>query len=149
MKRRAFIIPALLLVAVFFVLCLGILSKQPIRNSGALQTLARQQARQIALSGIDQARLFLASEPSLSPLNSDLTGVVETPQSEFIGSYVVTLDYSWAGSPYRVVQVESEGILGTMASPQARYRLGVTLNIRNPLSNPDYLMPLRWRESLP
>jgi len=149
MRRLGFIVPALLLVAVFFVLCLGILSKQPIRNSGALQALARQQARQVALAGIDEARLWLATEPSLSPLNTDFTGQVEDPDSGLVGSYVVTLDYRWAGSPYGIVQVESEGILGTMASPQARYRLSVTVDITDPLGNPDYLKPLRWRESLP
>lgn len=149
MKKQAFMVPALLLVAAFFVLCLGILSKQPIRNSGALQALARQQARQVALAGIDEARLWLATEPSLSPLNADFTGQVVEAQLGLVGSYVVTLDYRWAGPPYGVVQVESEGILGTMASPQARYRLGVTVDIRDPASNPDYLKPLRWRESLP
>ena len=146
--RKAFIVPALLVVATFLVLCVGLLSRQPMRNLGAMQSLYQIQARQMSLAGIEEARLRLAGDIDQGVTNTTFSSTVET-----VGAYVVSFDASWAGKPWYVLRVESEGFHGDPSKPVARYVLRATLDIRQELSpgrpNPDYLSLLRWQESVP
>ena len=153
--KRGFIVPALLVVSIFMVLCVGMLSRQPMRNLGALQTHYQVQARQMALAGMEEIRLRLAGDVHQSTVaNTTLSrGLPEAGGSEAVGSYVVTLDTSWVKKPYYVLRIESEGFFGSATRPRARYVLRCTLNGREKLDddepNPDYLTLLRWQESVP
>lgn len=152
--RRAFIIPALLVISVFMVLVIGLLTKQPLRNLGAMQTLYQIQARQVAVAGIEEARLRLAGDINQSISNTTLSfEVCEAGTTTPLGSYLVVLDASWAVAPFRVLRVESEGFFGPSVKPLARYVIRATLDARPLLSpgnrNPKYLHVLRWQESVP
>ena len=153
-ERRAFLIPALLVVSVFLVLCIGLLTRQPMRNLGAVQTLYQVQARQIALAGIEQARQRLVGDIDQSVVNTTFSSSLQRVGStESLGGFIVTLDATWAGPPYHVLRVESEGFYGNLVRPHSRYVLRATLDVRNELGpgvpNPSYLHLMRWQESVP
>lgn len=152
--RRAFVVPALLVIATFMVLCVGLISRQPMRNLGAMQSLYQIQARQISLAGIEEARLRLAGDINQGATNTTFSRTVETaPGAAPLGTYVVSFDASWAVKPYYVLRVESEGFNGSPTKPLARYVLRATVDIRAELGpgkpNPKYLSLLRWQESVP
>ncbi|MBS2038305.1 hypothetical protein JST97_25200 [bacterium] len=151
--RRAFIVPALLVVAIFMVLCVGLLSRQPMRNLGAMQSQYQVQARQVALAGIEEARLRLAGDSAQTLTNTTFSRDLSEAGGAPVGSYLVNIDSSWCEEPFCVLRVESEGFYGAAIKPQARYVLRVTLDVRPELApnklNPDYLQLLRWQESVP
>jgi hypothetical protein len=153
--RRGFLVPAMLVVSVFMVLCVGMLSRQPMRNLGAMQTHYQVQARQMALAGMEEIRVRLAGDRHQSTV-ANATMAREVPEAgstEGIGSYVVTLDTTWNKQPYGVLRIESEGFYGPATRPKARYVLRATLDGRQELEedkpNPAYLTLLRWQESVP
>jgi hypothetical protein len=153
-SRRAFLVPALLVVSVFMVLCIGLLTRQPMRNLAAVQSLYQVQARQIALAGIEQARQRLASDFNTTVSNTSFSdSVTSVGGSTALGSYLVTLDGTWSITPFYVVNVESEGFYGDPVRPLSRYVLRATLDVREEGSpgvpNPGYLRLLRWQESVP
>lgn len=152
--RKAFIVPALLVIATFMVLCIGLLTRQPFRNQGAFQNLYQAQARQLAVSGVEEARLRLAGDVNQALTSTTFSRLVSAASGGApVGSYLVTLDATWVGPPYFVMRVESEGFLGSAVSPQARYVIQATVDVREEVSpglpNPDYLQLYRWRESVP
>lgn len=151
--KRAFIVPALLVVSIFMVLCIGLLSRQPMRNLGAMQAQYQVQARQIALAGIEEARLRLCGDSLQTMTNTTFSRELSEAGGGMVGSYLVNWDSSWSEAPYYVLRVESEGFYGSAVKPQARYVLRATLDVRKELApdkpNPDYLSLLRWQESVP
>lgn len=147
--------PALLVVALFMVLCVGMLSRQPMRNLGAMQTHYQVQARQVALAGMEEIRLRLAGDLHQSTATNTTFSreLSEAGSTKALGSYVVTLDATWSKAPFYVLRIESEGFYGPATRPTARYVLRATLDVREETApgvpNPDYLKLLRWQESVP
>ncbi|MFN8610958.1 MAG: hypothetical protein U0931_25680 [Vulcanimicrobiota bacterium] len=152
--KRAFIVPALLVISIFLVLCVGLLTRQPMRNLGSMQSQYQVQARQMALAGIEESRLRLAGDTLQTLTNTTFSSPVsQAGGGPPIGSYLVTFDSTWSDKPYYVMRVESEGFYGPATRPQARYVLRATVDVRQQLEsgevNPDYLKLLRWQESVP
>lgn len=146
--KRAFIVPAILIVATFMVLAIGLLTRQPLRNQAAFQNHYQQQARQMALAGLEEERLRLAGDVEHTYGNTTLSRALDDTFGNPVGSYIVTLDASWSTSPFHVLRVESEGFFGPATRPLARYVIRATVDIR-PAPNPDFLAVVRWQESVP
>lgn len=155
MKRRAFIVPALLMTSLFLIMVLGYMSRAPLQRLAAFQTVYQIQARQIALAGMEEARIRIVGDIHLVPSTTTLQRDVKDPNSgAIIGSYLVTLDYSWSHAPWQVVQLESEGFLGPSLAPTARYVLRASIDLdpnnrSGPGANPNFYNLVRWRESVP
>lgn len=146
--RRAFIVPAILIIATFMVLAIGLLTRQPLRNQAAFQNHYQQQARQMALAGLEEERLRLAGDVEHTYGNTTLSRALDNTSGQPVGSYTVTLDASWSVPPFHVLRVESEGFFGSATRPLARYVIRATVDVR-PAPNPDFLSVLRWQESVP
>lgn len=124
--RRGFVVPALLVVAIFMVLCVGMLSRQPMRNLGAMQTHYQVQAR-ARWPWPEWRKPDCAWAATCTTFARELPAAAST---EIIGSYVVTMDASWAEAPFHVLRIESEGFSGSATRPTARYVLRATLDVR-------------------
>ncbi len=156
LKRQGFLIASLLLLMVFFVLAVGILTRQPLRRQAALQALYRLQARELALAGIEDARQRLMGDIHFvpNPLHH-YSRTLQSPGAGQLGTVDVTLDYSWSGHPYRVLVISSEATLGpTPPHHLAIYRIQATVDLSADSRtgsgpNAQLFEVIRWREPDP
>ena len=154
MRTRGFLVAALLIIMVFFIVAIGILTKQPNRRLAAFQTHYQVQAREIALAGIDDARLRMLGNIQHTTNNVTYDRVLSSPDGVEVGVSHVRLDYSWRDPPYQVLLIESEGVLGDPVDPRAIYRVQATIDLKPEArtgggDNPRLFQVIRWREAVP
>lgn len=125
----------LLLLALFLTLGAALLSVRVGERRALVGSRQAAQARALARSGLEDARLKLGSD-------QNFPGPLEVGQTRFVyaeswpeGSYEVTLDYTYAAVPYEVLRVVSVGRSG-----EASARSEAWLQVNE--SDPD--RPWRW-----
>jgi hypothetical protein len=158
-RRRAFLLPLALLLAMFFGVIGGaFLYSQAVLYGGAAQVAGQLQARTVAEVGIEDARCKLQRDIDFPPAGSveqteyaytepyrdPITGVP-------VGSYTVVVDQTHADKPYYVVVVRSTGSvvagdLSILKTLVVELDVSPTRRTNPSQDNPGYLEILNWRE---
>lgn len=140
-RRRGFLLVLCLLTATLVLLLgLGFLNGAAPRYSAAFQTRMAAQARNLAMAGMEDARVKLQKDPLFPPPTArDDRGQRLYTYAESltdaggnaVGSYVVTVDSSFSQPPCSVLVVKSRGLAGqNPASPAASYVLQAEFDVR-------------------
>lgn len=119
MKKRGFLLILVLLIAgLVLVLGLGFLSSNSPRYNASVYARTQAQARALADAGMEDARVKLQKDPTFPP-RVDASQTVfsyRQPVTDFagkvVGSYVVTLDWTYMVGPYNFLLVSSQGLVG-------------------------------------
>ena len=160
MKRRAFLIQALLLLVILLVLCLAVLGRQPYNYSSARQTLKLAQARALAQAGMEEVRVKLNKDLSWRRLGevgalTYLEEMRDPISGERVGAYRVTVNQEWSQPDFEILRLESEGMVGELERPEARLVISSLLDLRESARdgtgdpNPDFFRWLEWNERIP
>ena len=158
--KRGFLVQALLLLVLLFVLCLAILGRQTHSYSAARQSLLQAQARALAVAGVENLRVKLNKDYEWRRLGQvgavSYVEEVRDPQGGTrVGAYRVTLNQVWSQPDFEVLKIESEGLLGDLEKPEARLVISALMDIRpEPRSgagseNPDLFRFIEWNERIP
>lgn len=144
MRRRGFLlITALMLTIILLLVGMGLLGSQASRYEAARQASFSSQARQLALAGLEDARVKMELDINFPPPQGP--GQFLFSYSEFLdlpyptpvtGSYSVTVDSTYAQDPAAGLYytITSVGSLGPPIAPTAQYRLTAELsNNPNPI----------------
>jgi Tfp pilus assembly protein PilV len=120
--RGFMMVLVLLIAALVLVLGLGFLSSNSPRYNASVYARTSAQARALAEAGMEDARVKLQKDPGFPPRVSAAQStyayreVVRDLGGQVVGSYVVTLDWTYAVAPYHVITVTSQGLVGTDAA---------------------------------
>lgn len=116
MKARGSVLVAVLLVAaIFFLMGAAMLVGNSSSYRAAVLYAASTQARQLALSGLEDARIKLMKDQHFPPpgaVDQTVFGYAENvvgAEGEVVGRYEVQVDTSRAVTPYMVIVVQSVG----------------------------------------
>lgn len=159
MKRRAFLLPLALLLAMFFGVIGGaFLYSQSVLYGGAAQVNGQLQARSVAEIGIEDARCKMQRDIDFPPAGSQeqteyayAETYLDPITQQSVGSYSVVIDQTHANSPYYVVVVRSTGSvaageLNIIKTIVAELDVSPTDRDDPSKDNPHYLQVLNWRE---
>lgn len=159
MKRRAFLMPLALLLAMFFGIVGGaFLYSQSLLYRGSVGANFQLQARSLAEVGVEDARCKLQRDVDFPPAGSReqteyayAETYLDPITGQKAGSYNVVIDQTHAGSPYFVLVIRSTG--SALSADQNVIKtivaeLDVSPKDRdNPnRDNDHYLQVLNWRE---
>lgn len=125
----------LLLLSLFFLLAIGLLSRQPWLRQASNSVLLESQARALALAGLDDARSKLIRDYQF-PQRRDLEQrylVYREPildlDGNLVGSFRISIDHLYAGYPYLCYRLSSWGLWGEEARPRATYRIDAVFDL--------------------
>lgn len=138
-RRRGFLVITGLLVCIILLLMgMGLLSSQASRYSSSLRSAESSQARQLALAGLEDARIKLELDQQFPPppapgqpvfSYSEQVQIPATP-APVNGTYTVTIDQTYKPAPDEVLLITSIGAVGPIEQPIAQYRLTAELDLK-------------------
>lgn len=131
MKNRAFLLITSLMVTVILLLVgMGLLGSQASRYEAIKQSSYISQARQLALAGLEDARIKLEMDVNFPPpqgpqqFQFSYSEVLDLPYPVPVqGSYSIVVDTTYNTDPIGYITVTSVGTVGPPISPNAQYRL--------------------------
>ena len=164
-KAGAILVFALLLSALLLVLGVGFISQRGLEYGSVSELQDRAQARQLALAGMEDARVKLEKDPFFPPAggfnqqNFTYSEDVRDPEDSgrMLGLFTVALDLSRKEEPYRIVRIQSVGQVVDRRAPDApirsTYRIYAELDVASFArggalgeSNPRLYQFINWRE---
>lgn len=113
----------LMIMVLLLVAGLGFLGKQADRYRAAAATEASSQALEVAMAGLEDARVKLMKDSKFPPPGEEdlplysYTEILHDPSGLAVGSYMVTIDTSWKGQPSHLFKIEVWGYWGNPANP--------------------------------
>ena len=122
-------ITALMVSVLLLLIGMGLLGSQVSRYEAARQQLRLSQARQLALAGLEDARIKLELDIQFPPppgpgqQTFSYSEKLETGSSLFEASYSVLVDMTYATDTSGYIEVVSVGTVGPPIRPLAQYRL--------------------------
>lgn len=122
-------ITALMVAVVLLLIGMGLLGSQVSRYEASRQQLRSSQARQLALAGLEDARIKLELDiqfpPSPGPGQHTFSysEKLDTGSADFEASYSVVIDLTYATDTAGYIEVVSVGTVGPPIRPLAQYRL--------------------------
>jgi type II secretory pathway component PulK len=124
--RKAFlIVTALFVLAVLLVLGMGLMNSQSARYRAAAQSQDTAQALELAMSGLDDARVKLELDANFPPnpaedqMNFNYAEDVQIAGTD-IGSFEVTVDTTYNQPPFYLVKLRVTGSVGPKEKPRAQ-----------------------------
>ena len=108
----------LMIASLVMVLGVGFLSSNSPRYNASVYARASAQARALAEAGQEDARVKLQKDASFPPISSASQSTYSYRQTltddsgNLIGSYVVTVDWTYLVAPYFIITVHSQGLVG-------------------------------------
>jgi len=140
-RRGILMITALMVAVVLLLIGMGLLGSQASRYEAALQSSRSAQARQLALAGLEDARIKLELDlnfpPPPGPGQSEFSysEALATDPPSFQGTYSVLVDLTYGNDstfPSRYITVTSVGTVGDPIKPTAQYKLRAEIDTWNP-----------------
>lgn len=136
-QRGILLITALMVCIVLLLIGMGLLGSQASRYEAAKQSTYISQARQLALAGLEDARVKLEMDLNFPPppgpgqdLFSYSETLVDDPEPSKDGTYTVIVDMTYATDltnpsmvTGRYISVTAIGTVGPTIKPVAQYRL--------------------------
>lgn len=159
MKKRPrafFLILALFVVTFISVLALAFLTGGPLNYRTSLTIKLEQQARWLAHSGIEDARIKLQKDPNFPPpmgpegiFYSYAEQVTNLGGGATIGSYEVIVDQSRATTPYFLIVLHSTGRI-VVQGDEIKRTVRAELDVNpDPSHGPNYYHIVNWSEEKP
>lgn len=160
-RRRAFfLVLALFMVTLISVMALAFLGGGPMNYRTSLTISLEQQARWLALAGIEDARLKLQKDPDFPPPMGDegiyysyAEQVSDVGGGAVVGSFEVTIDQSHAAAPYYLIILDCNGLVvrqGQLTKKSVRAEIDVSPKDRRvgheTDENPNYYRIVNWSE---
>lgn len=141
--RGFLLITSLLVCVVLLLIGMGLLGSQVSRMEAAKQSGYTAQARQLALAGLEDARLKMELDIEFPPppgpgqhvfSYSENLAIPTAPGNDPVAaSYLVTVDMTHATTdPERYITVTAVGTVGPSIKPIAQYRLRGELDNHDP-----------------
>ena len=140
-KRGILLVTALMVTVVLLLIGMGLLGSQSSRYEAAKQSSYISQARQLALAGLEDARMKLELDINFPPppgpeqtAFSYSETLITTP---YQGTYSVLVDMTYATDTASYIVINSVGTVGSPTEPTAQYRLRAELdNMTTPAVRP-------------
>ena len=129
------LIMALFLMVLLAVCGMAFLSIQVAQRDAAQSSLLAEQARELALSGLEDARLKLTSNHQFYATLQQgqrtfrYLEEVDAPDGSAWGAFEVTVDMEQSEKPYFLAMVTSTGYLGSPARPKASRTITVEVDL--------------------
>lgn len=131
MRRRGFLlITSLMITVILLLLGMGMLGSQSSRYEASKQSAYSSQARQLAVAGLEDARIKLELDVNFPPppgpgqVRFSYSESLELPYDPPVtGTYTVTIDMTHADDAGRYITVTSVGSVGNPTEPVGQYRL--------------------------
>lgn len=131
MRRRGFLlITSLMITVILLLLGMGLLGSQSSRYEASKQTAYSSQARQLAIAGLEDARVKLELDVNFPPpagpgqLKFSYSESLDLPYADPVtGTYTVTIDMTHATDAGAHIIVTSIGSVGPPTAPIGQYRL--------------------------
>ncbi len=144
----------LLVMVLLLVMGLGFLGKQADTYRASAQTAAASQALEVAMAGLEDARVKLMKDFKFPPPGEVdqpqycYTEILRDPGGQAVGSYTVTIDSRWKGPPSSILKIEVWGYWGDPDNPPISSRrvtaeweeaefLRGTESLATPVPNPE------------
>ncbi len=134
-------IAALLVMTMLLIMGMAFLSQKSAQYEAVVKSGLANQARAIAQAGLVDFKLKVAKSRSFPPprpkgqtlysYTEDFSDIDGRPH----GFYTITCDSKLDRTPYWLLQVTSEGVLGSRAEPRARFRIYGELDLSSTLRN--------------
>ena len=138
-RREGFlVVTALMILIILVLLGMGFLGSQANRYRSVVYSAQAAQARQLAVAGLEDARLKFQNDldfppPPAGPEQTTFSfceSVTMGPAGQQIqGNYQVIINTAYASDPYLVYEVQSVGSIGDPNQPLAQYVLTGEINI--------------------
>ena len=134
-ERGSAIIATLLVITLLLVLGLGLLSQVSASFASARSETQSSQARSLAQAGLVDCQIKISKHLDFPPSRAigtekfSYSEDLRNAEGERYGSYLVTIDFSLARPPYRILRVTSVGTVGNPESPTAEYKIYGELDI--------------------
>jgi Tfp pilus assembly protein PilX len=130
-KKRGFLlITSLMITVILLLLGMGLLGSQSSRYEASKQSVYTSQARQLALAGLEDARIKLELDVNFPPppgpgqVRFSYSESLELPYDPPVaGTYTVTVDMTHADDTGAYIVVTSVGSVGRPTEPVGQYRL--------------------------
>lgn len=135
-RRAVALLVVLLLSAILFVLALALGYRQVEQRRQSNQAVDGQRAYQLALSGLEAARIRLDKDPDYPPNGMDqdrfsATEMIYGPdQTTVEGTFILEIDSRWRQAPYRRLIVTSTGCWPNSTQPQTRRQIRAEWNLQ-------------------
>ena len=151
MKRGSALILTLFMCAVLLIAGSAMLAARAGTYRGVKAVSLATTARELAMAGLEETRVRLVHDFNFPPQAAEdqpdyqvVEQVLAPDGVEVAGYYVVRLEVSHKYDPYRFIEVESLGLVGSLTEPRARRLLRATFDLRgDAASNPTYFRWLR------
>lgn len=151
MKRGSALIVTLLMCALLLVAGGTLLAARAGTYRGVKASALSATARELAMAGLEETRVRLVHDYNFPPQAAEdqpeyqvVEQVLAPDGVEVAGYYMVRLEVSHKYDPYRFIEVESLGLVGSLTEPRARRLLRATLDLRgDAASNPTFFRWLR------
>lgn len=151
MRPRGFLMIVVLLLSVLLLtMGLGFLSSRVSQYRSTTHALLATRVRALARAGLEDARSKLNQDIEFPPPGANqqhhftYSEDFSDASGNFIGSYQVEVDSSYASAPFSVLLITSTGFLGRRQAPTAVHSLRATLDI-DPDSSRFYQV-IRWED---
>jgi hypothetical protein len=158
--RGAILIFALMLCTLLLVIGMGFVAQRSLEYGSVSQLQDKAQARQLAMAGMEDARIKLEKDPFFPQVGgfgqSTFTyseQLLDPSDASVVGVYKVTVDVSLKEEPFRIIRIVAVGDAGPdSADPLATYSIYAELDVAsldrdNPgTPNPKLYRYIDWRE---
>ncbi len=149
-----------MLCTLLLIIGMGFVAQRSLEYGSVSELQDKAQARQLAMAGIEDARVKLEKDPFFPQVGGfgqpDFTyseELKDPSDSSLVGIYKVTIDVRLKEEPFRVVRILSAGYAGPdRANPLATYTIYAELDVatfdrEKPGSeNPKLFRFIDWRE---
>jgi hypothetical protein len=163
-QQGAILIFALLLSALLLVLGAGFIAQRSLEYGAVSEVQDRAQARQLALAGMEDARVKMEKDPFFPPVGgfgqttfTYSEDVLDPDDGDMIGIFTVTVNVGRKEEPFRVIRIQSIGSVVEARSPdtpvRASYRIYGEVDVASlerggapGVENPRLFRYIDWKE---
>lgn len=137
LQRRGFLlVTSLFIIIVLLLMGMGFIGSQASRYAAARRSGEAAQARQLALAGLEDARIKLEMDSQFppqpavgQPYFSYAESLTLSSSPALRGAYTVLIDRSYEKDPNNVYLITSTGAVGPAEKPIAQYKLIAELDL--------------------
>lgn len=163
-SKGAVLVFALLLSTLLLILGVGFIAQRGLEYGSVSELQDRAQARELAMAGMEDARVKLEKDPFFPPVGgfgqSTFTyseDVLDPDTNRMVGLFTVTVDLSRREEPYRIIRVQAIGQAverrAPDAPPRSTYRIYAEIDVASNerggalgVANPRLYQYIEWKE---
>ncbi len=143
-RRGVLLIMALLAIILLLMLGMGLLGSQAARWRSANRAAEASQARQMAIFGLEDARLKLERDAAFPPAPTLGQSVFSYSEDVTLpdgspASYIVTIDLAYTVPPWNAYRITSNGAVGPRDKPLTLHTIAAELSV-----DPTRPRPWKW-----